>query len=57
MNQSAPPTASGPLLRFENVSRKFADVVAVGSTDCVIATGSLVALVGHRVRANPPCSK
>ncbi len=46
MNQAATPKAPGPLLQFENVSKKFADVIAVGPTDCAIAAGSLVALVG-----------
>lgn len=35
-----------PLLRFDNVSKSFADVTAVGSTNCVIAPSSFVALVG-----------
>ena len=37
---------SEPLLRFESVSKRFADVAAVHATDCAIAAGSFVALVG-----------
>ncbi|MXP44245.1 ATP-binding cassette domain-containing protein [Allopontixanthobacter sediminis] len=46
MDQPASPTPTGPHLRFENVSRSFAGVVAVAATDCAIAQGSFVALVG-----------
>lgn len=46
MNNPADPETTAPLLRFENVSRRFADVVAVDSTNCAVEAGSLVALVG-----------
>ena len=46
MDHAAPSTPTGPLLRFEKVSRSFAGVVAVAATDCAIAHGSFVALVG-----------
>lgn len=35
-----------PLLCFDNVSKGFAGVTAVGTTNCAIASGSFVALVG-----------
>ncbi len=46
MDNAVPPLEFDPLLRFEAVSKNFADVVAVGSTDCAIAQHSFVALVG-----------
>ena len=46
MDHAAPSPPSAPLLRFENVSRSFAGIVAVSATDCAIAQGSFVALVG-----------
>jgi osmoprotectant transport system ATP-binding protein len=39
-------TTSDPLLRFDDVSRRYGDVVALGGVTCDIATGSFVALVG-----------
>lgn len=35
-----------PLLRFDNVTRHYGDVVALGGVSCDIAAGSFVALVG-----------
>jgi len=46
MDDAVTPHTTGPLLRFDNVSRRFADVIAVAPTDCDIAAGSFVALVG-----------
>ncbi len=46
MNDAADPETTGPLLRFESVSRRFADVTAVDATDCAVDAGTFVALVG-----------
>lgn len=46
MDQIARPLGIDPLLRFENVSKSFADIIAVGVTNCAIAPRSFVALVG-----------
>ncbi|QUL37064.1 ATP-binding cassette domain-containing protein [Erythrobacter sp. JK5] len=43
---TTPPDDSGTLLRFEQVTRRFGDVVALNGVDCTIAAGSFVALVG-----------
>ena len=45
MSETALPT-SNPLLVFDNVSRLYGDVVALGGVTCDIAEGSFVALVG-----------
>lgn len=46
MDQITTPLPHVPLLRFENVSKSFADVTAVSATDCTIEPDSFVALVG-----------
>jgi osmoprotectant transport system ATP-binding protein len=39
-------TASDPMLSFDNVTRHYGNVVALGGVSCEIAAGSFVALVG-----------
>ncbi|MEP0189601.1 MAG: ATP-binding cassette domain-containing protein [Erythrobacter sp.] len=39
-------TASSTILRFDNVTRRYGDVIALGGVTCTVEAGSFVALVG-----------
>lgn len=45
-NGTAPASEGEPIVAFENVERRYDDVVAVGGVDCRVEKGSFVALVG-----------